>query len=201
MTADRWDVSTAAPHPCGLPPPLPPHLPASPPPHTTTTTATLAHLLLSFLPLPPQAPEVINGSGHGKAVDWWSVGVLLFEMLCGMPPFRAKGRQQLQKLITIAKFKLPCEWAGVWGARDGGAVGCVCGRGVGGPPAAAGAHHICHVQAVQTGSPPWAVQHLAATASAARVLLSTSPPLLRRPALLLPLPCPCPCPAPALQPT
>jgi hypothetical protein len=33
VTADRWDVSTAAPHPCGLPSPLAPHLPASPP-HT-----------------------------------------------------------------------------------------------------------------------------------------------------------------------
>lgn len=57
-----------------------------------------------------QAPEVITGRGHGKAVDWWSVGILLYEMLNGMPPFRAKGRAQLQKLITGAKFKLPCEW-------------------------------------------------------------------------------------------
>jgi p70 ribosomal S6 kinase len=53
------------------------------------------------------APEVITGRGHGKAVDWWSVGILLYEMLNGMPPFRAKGRTQLQKLITAAKFKLP----------------------------------------------------------------------------------------------
>eukprot|EP00887_Chlorella_sp_A99_P003629 scaffold7.g3629.t1 len=53
------------------------------------------------------APEIISAKGHGKAVDWWSVGVLLFEMLCGVPPFRAKGRNQLQKLITAAKFKLP----------------------------------------------------------------------------------------------
>lgn len=42
------------------------------------------------------------------------MGILLFEMLCGMPPFRAKGRAQLQKLIVAAKFKLPCEhWS--WG--------------------------------------------------------------------------------------
>lgn len=53
------------------------------------------------------APEIISGKGHGKAVDWWSVGILLYEMLCGVPPFRAKGRQALQKLIVSGKYKLP----------------------------------------------------------------------------------------------
>lgn len=53
------------------------------------------------------APEVVAGRGHGKAVDWWSVGILLYEMLCGMPPFRAKSRQALQKMITGGKLKLP----------------------------------------------------------------------------------------------
>eukprot|EP01124_Arcella_intermedia_P030527 TRINITY_DN6705_c0_g1_i1.p1 TRINITY_DN6705_c0_g1~~TRINITY_DN6705_c0_g1_i1.p1 ORF type:complete len:672 (-),score=184.07 TRINITY_DN6705_c0_g1_i1:168-1970(-) len=33
------------------------------------------------------APEVINGTGHGKQVDWWSLGILIFEMLVGHPPF------------------------------------------------------------------------------------------------------------------
>eukprot|EP01125_Pyxidicula_operculata_P022368 TRINITY_DN90_c4_g1_i1.p1 TRINITY_DN90_c4_g1~~TRINITY_DN90_c4_g1_i1.p1 ORF type:complete len:407 (+),score=63.57 TRINITY_DN90_c4_g1_i1:238-1458(+) len=33
------------------------------------------------------APEVILGQGHGKAVDWWSLGILIFEMLAGYPPF------------------------------------------------------------------------------------------------------------------
>ena len=54
-----------------------------------------------------RAPEIISGMGHGKAVDWWSVGILLYEMLCGMPPFKAKGRKQLQAQITTAKLKLP----------------------------------------------------------------------------------------------
>lgn len=33
------------------------------------------------------APEVISGDGYGCAVDWWALGVLLFEMVCGYPPF------------------------------------------------------------------------------------------------------------------
>ena len=53
------------------------------------------------------APEIINGKGHGKDVDWWSVGILLFEMLTGMPPFNAKSRNQLQKQITAGKLKYP----------------------------------------------------------------------------------------------
>lgn len=80
-------MSPLPPHPNYFCSPHPPH-----PPHP-----------------PAQAPEVITGRGHGKAVDWWSVGILLFEMLCGMPPFRAKGRAQLQKLIAAAKLKLPRE--------------------------------------------------------------------------------------------
>ena len=54
------------------------------------------------------APEVVAGRGHGKAVDWWSVGVLLFEMLTGQPPFRAKGRAALARQITGGgKLKVP----------------------------------------------------------------------------------------------
>lgn len=41
------------------------------------------------------APEIITGIGHGKAVDWWSVGILFFEMLNGKPPFSSQNRNQL----------------------------------------------------------------------------------------------------------
>ncbi|OMJ21992.1 cAMP-dependent protein kinase catalytic subunit PRKX [Smittium culicis] len=33
------------------------------------------------------APEIIRGKGHGKPVDWWAIGILIFEMIAGYPPF------------------------------------------------------------------------------------------------------------------
>ncbi|XP_043718229.1 serine/threonine-protein kinase AtPK2/AtPK19-like [Telopea speciosissima] len=53
------------------------------------------------------APEIVLGKGHDKAADWWSVGVLLFEMLTGKPPFIGGNRGKIQQKIIKDKIKLP----------------------------------------------------------------------------------------------
>ncbi|CAN6469479.1 unnamed protein product [Victoria cruziana] len=53
------------------------------------------------------APEIVLGKGHDKAADWWSVGILLFEMLSGKPPFIGGNRQKIQQKIIKDKIKLP----------------------------------------------------------------------------------------------
>ncbi|XP_073013856.1 serine/threonine-protein kinase OXI1-like [Typha latifolia] len=40
------------------------------------------------------APEIIIGNGHDFAVDWWSLGILLYEMLYGRSPFRGQNRKE-----------------------------------------------------------------------------------------------------------
>ncbi|KAJ6801917.1 serine/threonine-protein kinase AtPK2/AtPK19-like [Iris pallida] len=53
------------------------------------------------------APEIVLGKGHDKAADWWSVGILLFEMLTGKPPFFGGNREKIQHKIVKDKMKLP----------------------------------------------------------------------------------------------
>ncbi|KAE9622302.1 putative protein kinase AGC-Pl family [Lupinus albus] len=53
------------------------------------------------------APEIILGKGHDKAADWWSVGILLFEMLTGKPPFCGGNREKIQQKIVKDRIKLP----------------------------------------------------------------------------------------------
>nr|AML78469.1 putative LOV domain-containing protein [Cercis canadensis] len=53
------------------------------------------------------APEIITGSGHTSAVDWWALGILLYEMFYGYTPFRGKTRQKTFANILHKDLKFP----------------------------------------------------------------------------------------------
>ncbi|ERL92189.1 cAMP-dependent protein kinase catalytic subunit 1 [Dendroctonus ponderosae] len=53
------------------------------------------------------APEIILSQGYNKSVDYWSYGVLLFEMNAGYAPFYAKDPMRLYEKIVAGKFTFP----------------------------------------------------------------------------------------------
>ncbi|TPX47991.1 hypothetical protein SeMB42_g03136, partial [Synchytrium endobioticum] len=53
------------------------------------------------------APEIIQAKGYGKAVDWWALGVLLYEMLAGHPPFYDEDHFKLYEKILAGKLRFP----------------------------------------------------------------------------------------------
>lgn len=53
------------------------------------------------------APEIIQSKGHGKAVDWWALGILIFEMLAGYPPFFDDNPFGIYEKILGGKIQFP----------------------------------------------------------------------------------------------
>ncbi|PSR70509.1 hypothetical protein PHLCEN_2v13660 [Hermanssonia centrifuga] len=45
------------------------------------------------------APEILSGQGYNKTIDWWTLGVLLYEMLSGLPPFYDENTDQMYQKI------------------------------------------------------------------------------------------------------
>jgi serine/threonine protein kinase len=53
------------------------------------------------------APEMLNQKPYTKAVDWWSFGILLYEMMIGIPPFYDENTNKMYQAILNAPVKFP----------------------------------------------------------------------------------------------
>uniref|UniRef100_A0AAZ3PFJ2 Uncharacterized protein n=1 Tax=Oncorhynchus tshawytscha TaxID=74940 RepID=A0AAZ3PFJ2_ONCTS len=53
------------------------------------------------------APEILTRTGHNRAVDWWSLGALMYDMMTGSPPFTAENRKKTIDKILKCKVNLP----------------------------------------------------------------------------------------------
>ncbi|XP_018023543.1 cAMP-dependent protein kinase catalytic subunit 3 [Hyalella azteca] len=53
------------------------------------------------------APEIILGKGHNKAVDWWALGILIYEMLAGHPPFFDENPFGIYEKILCGQYQFP----------------------------------------------------------------------------------------------
>ncbi|CAH1775155.1 unnamed protein product [Owenia fusiformis] len=58
------------------------------------------------------APEIILSKGYNKAVDWWALGVLVYEMAAGYPPFFADQPIQIYEKIVSGKVRFPSHFSG-----------------------------------------------------------------------------------------
>ncbi|XP_025702410.1 serine/threonine-protein kinase D6PK isoform X1 [Arachis hypogaea] len=53
------------------------------------------------------APEIIKGEGHGSAVDWWTFGIFLFELLYGRTPFKGQSNEDTLSNVVSQSLKFP----------------------------------------------------------------------------------------------
>lgn len=59
-------------------------------------------------------PEIINHKSYSKSVDWYLVGILLYEMLTGFPPYFSKNSKMIQKNIVNNKLEIPKDLTPEW---------------------------------------------------------------------------------------
>lgn len=53
------------------------------------------------------APEIVSGQGHDKAVDWWALGILLYELTVGIPPFYDQNSNEMYTKIQRGILRFP----------------------------------------------------------------------------------------------
>ncbi|CAA7404389.1 unnamed protein product [Spirodela intermedia] len=53
------------------------------------------------------APEIIKGDGHGSSVDWWTLGIFLYELLFGRTPFKGAGNEETLANVVTQSLTFP----------------------------------------------------------------------------------------------
>ena len=53
------------------------------------------------------APEMLIGNGHDYTVDWWALGILIYEMIVGIPPFFHRNKHRMYFLIRESPVNFP----------------------------------------------------------------------------------------------
>ncbi|KAH6755006.1 Protein kinase superfamily protein [Perilla frutescens var. hirtella] len=64
------------------------------------------------------APEIVSGEGHGNAVDWWTLGIFIYELFYGVTPFRGKDHEFTLANIVAHGLEFPCEPVVAASAKD-----------------------------------------------------------------------------------
>ncbi|KAK6926630.1 Protein kinase domain [Dillenia turbinata] len=64
------------------------------------------------------APEIIKGDGHGSAVDWWTFGIFLYELLYGTTPFKGSGNDETLVNVVSRSLRFPGSPIVSFHARD-----------------------------------------------------------------------------------
>ncbi|XP_021277923.1 serine/threonine-protein kinase D6PKL1-like [Herrania umbratica] len=64
------------------------------------------------------APEIIKGEGHGNAVDWWTFGIFLFELMYGKTPFKGTGNDETLSNVVSHSLRFPSSPIVSFHARD-----------------------------------------------------------------------------------
>ncbi|KAL1427436.1 hypothetical protein MTO96_017393 [Rhipicephalus appendiculatus] len=78
------------------------------------------------------APEILTRTGHAKAVDWWSLGALMYDMLTGAPPYTAENRKKtIEKILRLDRAM---HATSRFTPSSGTSTGRTCWQGAWNPP-------------------------------------------------------------------
>ena len=67
---------------------------------------------LGFVLIRYFAPEIITAAGHNWNVDWWTLGIFIYELMAGKTPFHTPSQTEMYKKIVAGVDSKDFQWAG-----------------------------------------------------------------------------------------